>query len=52
MDNFVTADCLKAHVLDARKNVLSELMTLEQAVVRMFATSLNYGQGVECNEDI
>lgn len=34
------ANCLKVHVLDTRKSVLSELITVERAVARMFGTSL------------
>ncbi|SFF81929.1 Na+/H+ antiporter subunit E [Neptunomonas qingdaonensis] len=46
------ADCLKVHVLDTRKNVLSELMVVEQAVARMFATSLKNAERGDCNEQI
>lgn len=45
-------DCLIVHVLDTRKNDLSELMMVEQAVARMFGTSLNNVEGGECNEKI
>jgi len=46
------ANCLKVHVLDIRKSVLSELMTVERAVARMFGTSLQNAKGGECNEEI
>jgi multicomponent Na+:H+ antiporter subunit E len=46
------ANCLKVHVLDTRKNVLSELMTLEQIVATMFYISLQDAKGDECNEEI
>jgi multicomponent Na+:H+ antiporter subunit E len=45
------ADCLKVHVLNTRKNVLSELMMVEQAVARMFGTSLKNAEGGECNKE-
>lgn len=43
---------LKVHVLDTRKNVLSELMTLERIVAKMFNISLQDAKGDECNEEI
>lgn len=43
---------LKVHVLDTRKNVLSELMTLEKIVAKMFNISLHDGKGDKCNENI
>lgn len=46
------ADCLRVHVLDTRNNVLSELMVVEQAVARMFATPLENSEGGDCNEQI
>ncbi|ABV36001.1 cation antiporter [Shewanella sediminis HAW-EB3] len=46
------ANCLKVHVLDIRKNVLSELATLEQIVAKMFKISLQDAKGDECNEEI
>ncbi|WP_246033064.1 Na+/H+ antiporter subunit E [Shewanella canadensis] len=41
------ANSLKVHVLDTRKNVLSELMTLETIVARMFDISLQDAKGDE-----
>jgi multicomponent Na+:H+ antiporter subunit E len=38
---------LKAHVLDRRKDVLSELEALEQGVARMFSVSLTGSEGNE-----
>lgn len=46
------ADCLIVHVLDTQKSVLSELMMVEQAVARMFATSLKNSEGDESDEAI
>lgn len=46
------ADCLKVHVLDTGKNVLSELMMVERAVARIFATTLKNAEGGQCNEEI
>ncbi|MEO6423512.1 MAG: Na+/H+ antiporter subunit E [Candidatus Nitrotoga sp.] len=45
-------DCLKVHVLDTRKEVLSELMMVEQAVARMFGTFLTNLEGGERNEEV
>jgi len=46
------ANRLKVHVLDTRKNVLSELIRLEQIIAKMFNTSLQDAKGDECNEEI
>jgi len=46
------ANSLKIHVLDTRKNVLSELKTLEQIIAKMFNISLQDAKGDECNEEI
>lgn len=43
---------LKVHVLDRRKDFLSELEAVEQSVARIFGTSLKISGGVECNEEI
>lgn len=48
----LSANCLKVHVLDTRKSVLSELLTVERAVARMFGTSLQKVKGGECNEEV
>lgn len=46
------ANHLKVHVLDTRKNVLSELMMLEQIIAKIFNLSLQDAKGDKCNEDI
>lgn len=38
------ANCVKVHVLDGRKDFLSELEAVEQSVARMFGTSLKLSE--------
>jgi multicomponent Na+:H+ antiporter subunit E len=48
----LNADRLRVHVLDARKQVLSELMAVEQSVARVFITPLQRVKEGGCNEAI
>jgi multicomponent Na+:H+ antiporter subunit E len=43
----LASNCLKVHVLNGRKDVLSELETLEQRVAALFGTSLPARRGGE-----
>lgn len=46
------ANCLTVHVLDARKDVFSELLAVERSVARVFGTTVGISDGGECNEEI
>lgn len=48
----LSEDYLKVHVLDKQKNVVSELMVVEQAVARMFGAFLKNVEGVERDEEV
>tara|TARA_R110001592_G_scaffold116143_1_gene317205 strand:- start:9898 stop:10452 length:555 start_codon:yes stop_codon:yes gene_type:complete len=46
----LNGNCLKVHALDTSKDVLLELMAVEQVVARIFSISLPCAKGEECNE--
>lgn len=46
----LNANYLKVHVLDTGKDVLLELMAVEQVVARIFSISLQCANGEKCNE--